>query len=401
MKVAALYDVHGNVRALEAVLADGAAEADVVVFGGDLVAGPWPRETLDLAQSLGDRARYISGNWERYVRERRRDRAVAWLAEQLRCADLDWPATLAVDGVLYCHATPRSDQELVLPEWPESDWDAFAGPLVVCGHMHVQYDVVRNGTRVVNPGSVGVPVVRATAWWATITDGTEVELRTTDYDVTAAAAEMRTSPLPRAQVVDALVEPYSVEQLLALLDGMRVGVYGGRFDPPHNGHVALAAGAKKAFGIERLHVYVAARPGHKSASTPIDVRLELARAAFPDDEVLVDPHPRTIDLLRAERFAHPLFVMGADELCDFPSWKEPDTLLELTELAVGTRPGFPRDRLEGVLAQLARPERVHLFDIDPVAASSTEIRAGAPLDGLVPPAVAGLIRLHGLYTGDA
>jgi nicotinate-nucleotide adenylyltransferase len=179
------------------------------------------------------------------------------------------------------------------------------------------------------------------------------------------------------------------------------GLYGGRFDPPHNGHVALAAGAKDAFALHQLLVLVAERPGHKAADTPVDVRLELARAAFPGDDVRLDPYPRTVDLLRAERFVEPLFVIGADEFCDFPTWKEPDAVLELTELAVGTRPGFPRERLDGVLAGLAQPERVHFFEIEPVDASSTEIRAGAPLDGLVPPAVADLIRLHGLYTGDA
>jgi nicotinate-nucleotide adenylyltransferase len=176
------------------------------------------------------------------------------------------------------------------------------------------------------------------------------------------------------------------------------GLYGGAFDPPHNGHVALAAGAKLAFGIPRLLVLVAAHPGHKSTQAPPEVRLELARAAFPDDDVVLDPYARTIDRLRAGHDVDPLFVVGADEFCHFLSWKEPDAVLELAELVVGTRPGFPQERLDRVLARLARPERVHFFEIEPNAASSTAIRAGEGADEAVPPAVAALIRQYGLYT---
>jgi nicotinate-nucleotide adenylyltransferase len=176
------------------------------------------------------------------------------------------------------------------------------------------------------------------------------------------------------------------------------GLYGGVFDPPHNGHVALAAGAKREFAIPRLLVLVSENPGHKSTLSPADVRLELARAAFPDDDVRLDPYPRTIDLLRGERFDAPLFVLGADEFCAFPSWKEPDEVLELAELAVGTRPGFPPARLESVLDGLRRPERVHFFEIEPNPASSTAIRAGVAGEPFVPPAVAALIRQFRLYT---
>ncbi|HET8529036.1 MAG TPA: nicotinate-nicotinamide nucleotide adenylyltransferase [Gaiellaceae bacterium] len=174
------------------------------------------------------------------------------------------------------------------------------------------------------------------------------------------------------------------------------GLFGGAFDPPHTGHVALAAGAKRAFGLPRLTVLVSAAPGHKRTTCPAEVRLELARAAFPDDEVVLDPYPRTVDMLRGERPADPLFVMGADEFASFPSWKEPEAVLELAELAVGTRPGYPRERLERVAAGLARPERVHFFELEPDPASSTEIRANGEL-ARVPPAVAALIRARGLY----
>jgi nicotinate-nucleotide adenylyltransferase len=176
------------------------------------------------------------------------------------------------------------------------------------------------------------------------------------------------------------------------------GLYGGAFDPPHVGHVALAQGAKRAFDLARLIVLVSERPGHKGTHAPAEARLELARVAFPDDDVRLDPYPRTIDLLRAGRFDDPLFVVGADEFCHFLSWKEPDAILDLAELGVGSRPGFPPDRLGTVLARLRRPERVRFFEIEPNPASSTAIRAGDPIDELVPPDVAALIRQQGLYT---
>jgi len=166
MRVAALYDVHGNVRALEAVLAD-AGDADAFVFGGDVFWGPWPRETLELVQSLGDRAHFVRGNWERYLLEGKDE----WTAEHV-------PA-----------------------------------PLTVCGHTHVQFQV----DRIVNPGSVGLPTVHAAAWWAVVDDG-DVELRATAYDTVAAADAMRRSGMPEAdELADQLLEPYTVERLLEIV----------------------------------------------------------------------------------------------------------------------------------------------------------------------------------------
>jgi nicotinate-nucleotide adenylyltransferase len=180
-----------------------------------------------------------------------------------------------------------------------------------------------------------------------------------------------------------------------------IGLYGGAFDPPHVGHVAVARAAKEHFELPRLVVLLSEHPGHKETHLPTAVRLELARAAFPDDDVRLDPYPRTIDLLRAEEFDDPLFVVGADEFCDFLSWKEPDAVLELARLAVATRPGFPDERLESVLEGLERPRRVLFFEIEPNPAASRDIRelaaAGAPLAGLVPDAVNDLIRAQGLY----
>ena len=179
------------------------------------------------------------------------------------------------------------------------------------------------------------------------------------------------------------------------------GLFGGAFDPPHVGHVGLADAAKQRFDLPRLTILVAEHPGHKETNLPAETRLELARAAFPDDDVRLDPHPRTIDLLRGESFDDPLFIVGADQFSGFLSWKEPDAVLERTRLAVATRPGYARERLDAVLEELDQPERVVFFDIEPNPVASSDIRAlvaaGAPLIGLVPDGVGDLIRERGLY----
>ena len=185
---------------------------------------------------------------------------------------------------------------------------------------------------------------------------------------------------------------------------MGVVLYGGAFDPPHLGHVARADAARSRFGVSCLLGLVSERPGHRTVRVSAQDRLALARAAFPQDDVRLDPHPRTVELLRAETFEDPVFVVGADEFRGFLDWSEPDAVLELTRVAVATRPGFPRQELEEVLERLARPERVLFFEIDPNPAASTDVRAriaaGETLDGLVPRAVAALIEERGLYRRD-
>jgi nicotinate-nucleotide adenylyltransferase len=185
---------------------------------------------------------------------------------------------------------------------------------------------------------------------------------------------------------------------------VEVGLFGGAFDPPHLGHVAVARAAREELRIPRLVVLVGERPAHKDVHLPAETRLELARAAFPDDEVRLDPYPRTIDLLHAECFDDPVFVIGADQFADFLSWQEPNEVLKLTRLAVATRPGFPRERLDSVLAELEHPERVIFFEIEPNPVASRDVRAraaaGEPLDGLVPNEVERLIRERGLYRPD-
>ncbi len=179
------------------------------------------------------------------------------------------------------------------------------------------------------------------------------------------------------------------------------GLLGGAFDPPHNGHVALADGAVRALGLERLVVLVVADPGHKDVRADAETRLALARAAFPSYEVELDSHPRTVDTLRARRWPDPVFLIGADEFAGFLEWKEHDEVLELARLGVASRPGYPREELERVLSALRRPERVVFFEIEAVPVSSSEIRElaarGDPLGRVVPPAVAAEIARRGLY----
>lgn len=182
---------------------------------------------------------------------------------------------------------------------------------------------------------------------------------------------------------------------------MGVVLYGGAFDPPHLGHVAVADAAREQLAVGRLVVLVSERPGHRDVHAPAEDRLALARAAFPVDDVRLDPYARTVELLRAERFGDPIFVIGADQFRHFLAWSDPTEVLERTRLAVATRPGFPRSELDDVLEQLDRPERVLFFEIEPNPAASTDARArvaaGEPLDDLVPGAVASLIEERGLY----
>jgi diadenosine tetraphosphatase ApaH/serine/threonine PP2A family protein phosphatase len=212
MTVAALYDVHGNLPALEAVLAE--VDADAILAGGDVVLGPMPRETLALLRDRG--AAFIRGNTDRAVGggvpeddpwlER-----VHWVREQLQEEDLDFlrtlphPLSLAVDGlgqVLFCHGSPRSDEEILTaatsPKRLDPILDGVQERVVVCGHTHVQFDRLVGDRRLVNAGSVGMPYEGETgiACWALL--GPDVELRRTRYDAEAAAERIRASGMPGA-----------------------------------------------------------------------------------------------------------------------------------------------------------------------------------------------------------
>jgi nicotinate-nucleotide adenylyltransferase len=177
-----------------------------------------------------------------------------------------------------------------------------------------------------------------------------------------------------------------------------VGILGGTFDPPHNGHVALAHAAARELPIDELLIMVVAAPGHRSSTLDADARLRLVHAAFeslPGTRILREEHPYTVDALEAGGFDDPFFVVGADEGAAFLGWKEPERILELARLAVGTRSGYaPPD--------LARyGDRVVSFQLPSPPVSSSEVRrrleADEPVDDLVPAAVAALIEREQLY----
>jgi nicotinate-nucleotide adenylyltransferase len=184
----------------------------------------------------------------------------------------------------------------------------------------------------------------------------------------------------------------------------RTGILGGVFDPPHVGHLALARTALQALGLEELLVLVVADPGHKLTTAPAEARLELTRLAFedvPEATVELDRHARTVDMLEERRPSDALFVLGADELAAFESWKSPARVLELARLAVAMRPGVSRGELDAVRNRLGAGDRILEFEMTPVPVSSSEVRAriarADPVDGLVPARVADEIVRRGLY----
>jgi predicted phosphodiesterase len=217
VRVAALYDIHANPVALRAVLAEVERErVDLIVVGGDAVPGPLPVPTIELLRSLGDRAVFVRGNTDRWTVEEfdaragigpaegRGERpAAAWTATMIDQGQRDFlasfqePVVIEVDGLgatLFCHGSPRSDEEILTSLTPEERWrPMLAGVeqrLVVCGHTHAQSDRMLGPVRVVNAGSVGMPFEgRPGAFWALL--GPDVRLRRTDYDIRAAEAELR------------------------------------------------------------------------------------------------------------------------------------------------------------------------------------------------------------------
>ena len=183
---------------------------------------------------------------------------------------------------------------------------------------------------------------------------------------------------------------------------MTTGLFGSSFDPPHNGHLALADAATVQFGLERLVALVTVRPAYKQVGTDAETRLELAQAAFPHCRIEREESTSDATVREAERrLGDVIFLVGADQFLDFPNWRDPDAVLEHARLGVATRPGYPRERLEAALERVTRPERVLFFDIPALPISSSELRArvarGEPIDAFVPGAVARLVRARGLY----
>ena len=221
MRVAAIYDIHGNLPALEAVLEEiDRADVDRIVVGGDVLPGPMPRETIDRLLSLDTAAQFIRGNGDREVLAWRGGtgsdavppafhEVMRWVARELSPEDerllASWPMTgrLRIDElgeVLFCHATPRSDTEIFTQLTPEDRlvpiFDETEAAMVVCGHTHMQFDRTVGNIRVLNAGSVGMPFGEPGAYWLLLGPG--VEFRRTVYDFANAAERIRNTRYPQA-----------------------------------------------------------------------------------------------------------------------------------------------------------------------------------------------------------
>jgi predicted phosphodiesterase len=235
VRIAALYDIHGNLPALEAVLADVRdAKPDAIVIGGDVVPGPMPRECLHLLRSLEIPMHCIPGNGERVTLSQRRRieptevpeafrEVIRWNAEQLTEQDAkwiaSWPKMLSLRDVLFCHASPRSDIDVFTRKTPDEKIAPLFEPVrehtVVCGHTHMQYDRMVGRTRVVNAGSVGMSFQGNGAFWLML--GDSVELRRTEYDLADAAKRISATSYPQAQMFAEknVLHPPTEEQMLA------------------------------------------------------------------------------------------------------------------------------------------------------------------------------------------
>jgi putative phosphoesterase len=222
MRVAAIYDIHGNLPALEAVLQEvHDAQVDLVVVGGDVVPGPMPCETLRCLLDLDIPVQFIRGNGEREVLAARAGLEMSTVPEQFQEVmrwvgrQLDpeqerllagWPETLRIEiqgigEVLFCHATPRNDTEIFTRPTSEDRlipvFEGLGVPVVVCGHTHMQFDRKVGEIRVVNAGSVGMPFGEAGADWLLL--GPDVQLQHTSYDLAKAAERIGDTSYPQAR----------------------------------------------------------------------------------------------------------------------------------------------------------------------------------------------------------
>ena len=239
MRVAAIYDIHANLPALEAVLQDiRQAGVDQVVVGGDVLPGPMPNETMACLLNLDVPMQFIQGNGDRVVLAQMRGtessevpeqfrEGVRWVAGQLHPEHerllAGWPKTCRVEirglgEALFCHATPRNDTEMFTRLTREDRllpvFEGLNVPVVVCGHTHMQFDRMIGRTRVLNDGSVGMPYGEPGAYWLLL--GPDIQLRHTPYDLAKAAGRIRDTKYPQAHQFAAgnVLRPPSEEKSL-------------------------------------------------------------------------------------------------------------------------------------------------------------------------------------------
>lgn len=241
MRILGLYDIHGNLEALDAVLADPAARRpDLVVIGGDAVPGPFAVAVIDRLDGLQTGVRWVRGNGEREVGDAvdrpppapgdepalTARRAARELGASRSRALAALPTTVTVDDVLFCHATPASDEEIITRMTPDADLaralEGVTTPLVVAGHTHQQDDRAVGAVRFINAGSVGLPYEGdGAARWLWIEDGVP-ELRRTAYDAAGAGRRMGETGWEGADSIDAaLVAPVAAVEVTRLFEGRR------------------------------------------------------------------------------------------------------------------------------------------------------------------------------------
>lgn len=250
MRVAALYDIHGNLPALKAVVQEiRRVGVDRIVVGGDIVPGPMPRETLQFLLEIDPPVQFIHGNGELAMLALMRAKdensvtywgttsgapppeqfreVFRWTVRQLKPESepvfASWPKTLRLEipelgEVLFCHGTPRSETEIFTRLTSEDRllpvFEGLNVSVVVCGHTHMQFDRTIGKVRVLNAGSVGMPYGEPGAYWLLL--GPDAKLQHTPYDFTKAAELIRNTKYPQAEdfAARSVLQPPSEEEIL-------------------------------------------------------------------------------------------------------------------------------------------------------------------------------------------